>query len=149
MADERKPASKGAMQPPHGQRQWRVRMLLLHGTLLLSPPALGIAHARFGLRAPGFCLVKSAVGVDCPACGITRSVMALLSGRIGEAFHIHPAGPIVFGIVAAVSLYLVAVLFGGWSGMPWRKEAGVYGLLEKAALSVLMLGWIDRLVVTF
>ncbi|MCG2461947.1 DUF2752 domain-containing protein [Flavobacteriaceae bacterium F89] len=37
------------------------------------------------------CLNKKIFGVDCPGCGIQRSVALLLEGNFGEAFKMYPA----------------------------------------------------------
>ena len=37
------------------------------------------------------CLNKKIFGVECPGCGIQRSVMLLLGGNFAEAFNMYPA----------------------------------------------------------
>ncbi len=37
------------------------------------------------------CLNKTIFGVECPGCGIQRSVMLLLDGNFIEAFKMYPA----------------------------------------------------------
>ena len=36
------------------------------------------------------CVFKQATGLDCPGCGTTRALHALLHGRVGEAFRFNP-----------------------------------------------------------
>lgn len=36
------------------------------------------------------CVFKQATGLDCPGCGTTRALHAMLHGRIGEAFRFNP-----------------------------------------------------------
>jgi hypothetical protein len=61
-------------------------------------PSLGfvafIAVARFlaGSGLQGFCLFRTVLGIDCPGCGITRSVLALFSGHLSESWQLHHAG---------------------------------------------------------
>src|SRR5689334_25389377 len=46
------------------------------------------------------CVFKQATGLDCPGCGATRAMHALLHGRVGEAFRYNAmlfAGFAVFG----------------------------------------------------
>jgi hypothetical protein len=50
------------------------------------------------------CIFKNVTGWACPSCGITRSVLSLLHGRIGEALWINP-----LGILAALLLVLIPV----------------------------------------
>ncbi|MEE8453072.1 MAG: DUF2752 domain-containing protein [Thermoguttaceae bacterium] len=119
-------------------------MLFLHGAMLAVPVTLLIAHTRFRLGALGFCVFKTCFGIDCPACGITRSVMATFSGQMSEAFRLHPAGPVVIGIVAIMALYLALVLLTGHKGLAWRKEAKAYNVLEAFAIAALVIGWVGK-----
>ena len=36
------------------------------------------------------CVFKQATGLDCPGCGTTRALHALVHGRVGEAFRFNP-----------------------------------------------------------
>jgi hypothetical protein len=55
------------------------------------------------LRCPLFFLT----GIQCPTCGLGRSVVAALTGEIGLSLHYHP-----FGVPLVVSTFLA--LFGWW-----------------------------------
>ena len=46
------------------------------------------------------CLSKTMLGVDCPGCGLQRSVVHLLRGEFWEAFLMYPA------------IYALITLFG-------------------------------------
>jgi hypothetical protein len=50
------------------------------------------------------CLFKTATGIPCPSCGITRSLMLLISGDISGALWINP-----LGILAALLLITIPV----------------------------------------
>ncbi|SDW13406.1 DUF2752 domain-containing protein [Flagellimonas zhangzhouensis] len=53
------------------------------------------------------CLNKKLFGLDCPGCGMQRSVDLLLHGRFVDAFHMYPAVyPIIF-----LLLFLTTNLF--------------------------------------
>ena len=127
------------------QRAWRMRMLLLHGAMLATPVALLIAHSRFHVNALGICVFKAISGVDCPACGITHSAMAMVSGHMRDAFRLHPAGPMVVVIVGIMVLYLAVVLWTGYEGVQWKKESTAYNTLERLAIGVLLIGWVGKL----
>lgn len=46
------------------------------------------------------CPFKSCTGIDCPGCGLQRSVVKLLEGDISASVDQHPAGiPMLFMIV--------------------------------------------------
>ena len=42
-----------------------------------------------------WCFVKAFVGMDCPACGLARSVLALFKGHLAESVAWHPMGVLV------------------------------------------------------
>lgn len=46
------------------------------------------------------CLSKTMLGIDCPGCGLQRSIVHLLRGEFWEAFLMYPA------------IYALIVLFG-------------------------------------
>lgn len=53
------------------------------------------------------CLFHALTGLDCPGCGATRAVHALLHGRIGEAFRYNAmlfagAGVFAFAVPSLV-----------------------------------------------
>ena len=120
-------------------------MLLLHGAMVVAPAALLLMYEHFHINSLGICVFKEIVGIDCPACGITHSIMALFHGRIEEAFYIHPAGPVVFGIVVLMAIYLGFVLLAGHKEVEWRKEAKAYSILEWSVVGILLATWAGRL----
>lgn len=68
-------------------RVWRIAcalVLMLAGAWVLYtfPPATTPFYPK--------CLFKQATGLDCPGCGTTRALHALLHGRVGEAFRFNP-----------------------------------------------------------
>jgi hypothetical protein len=44
---------------------------------------------------PHSCALKHRLGLDCPLCGLTRSVIDTLHGHPATAFGRHPAGPLL------------------------------------------------------
>ena len=55
------------------------------------------------------CPSKKLLTIDCPGCGLQRSVVALLKGDIANSWHIYPPG--IF-IVATVIFLLLHLSFG-------------------------------------
>ena len=53
------------------------------------------------------CFTKKMTGVDCPGCGIQRSIAFLLKGDFGAAFEMYPA---IFTIIPLL-LFLLADTF--------------------------------------
>ncbi len=63
---------------------------------------------------PPLCTFRNLTGYDCPGCGLTRSVVGLLHGDVGESLRAHPLGAGIF--VAGMLLWgsaLVAWARGG------------------------------------
>ena len=50
------------------------------------------------------CLFSTATGIQCPACGITRSVASIARGDLAASLAYHPAGFGVTGIALAAFL---------------------------------------------
>lgn len=125
--------------------RWRVRMLLLYGTMLSAPIALVLVHGFVHLRPPCVCVFRAIFGIDCPACGITRSAGALLTGDIPGAFRFHPAGPLIVAIFAVITMYLVVVVLTNVKGLEWRKEVTASSRIEYTALVTLVIGWIGKM----
>lgn len=120
-------------------------MLLLHGTMLAAPVVLIVAHAWFRAEVPGVCVFKAVFGHECPACGMTRAVMALLSGQMTEALYYHPAAPFIFGLLVVMTVYLALILLTGRRGLEWRQEVKAYNRLELVALIALLVGWVGKM----
>jgi hypothetical protein len=61
----------------------------------------------------GFCLFRSVLGIDCPGCGITRSVLALFRGHLADSWQLHRAGIVVVAYFGSIGvLPLVATIDG-------------------------------------
>lgn len=61
-----------------------------------TPDGLSI----FGVTIPGLCLFKTVFHIDCPVCGMTRSVASAAHFRLAESFNSHPLGmPFLTGVV--------------------------------------------------
>ncbi|WP_131539277.1 DUF2752 domain-containing protein [Pedobacter nototheniae] len=46
------------------------------------------------------CPLKAHFGVDCPGCGLQRSVISLFKGNIVESFKLYPATiPLIFIVI--------------------------------------------------
>ena len=129
------------------QYRWRVRMLALHGAMLVGPAVLLFAHSRWPAKRYGACVFKAAFGVDCPACGITRSAMAMFTGNIFLAIRLHPAGPLVVAVISVMTAYLAIVVCTSVNGLEWGKEVKAYKGTEMLALAALLIGWFGRIVV--
>jgi hypothetical protein len=43
-------------------------------------------------NTPDLCVFHRITGLDCPGCGMTRSLILLVQGRWGESWTMHPFG---------------------------------------------------------
>jgi hypothetical protein len=66
-----------------------------------------------GAPLPEICLSRRLFGLDCPGCGLTRSVVSLAHGQVARAWRFNPAGLLWFAALLwqlpyrAVQLYLL------------------------------------------
>jgi Protein of unknown function (DUF2752) len=93
------------------------------------------------------CSFRSATGLPCPTCGITRSVVMSLHGEFARAWSMAPAGPLAVAGLAAFALAMLALAFIQWAGAEdrtvwmrlWiRRGALAYGAV---ATVVWLGGW--------
>jgi hypothetical protein len=102
---------KPAFRDPVGTR--RVSELWLNGYLVFVSWA-GLLVA--GITPPhGFgitvCWIKSATGLPCPGCGLTRSISCALRGMVVESWQYHPFGFLILAIfVSAAAMSLMPAL---------------------------------------
>jgi uncharacterized membrane protein HdeD (DUF308 family) len=52
--------------------------------------AIGVFWVVSTILTETACLVKGFIGLPCPACGITRAILALLRGNLRESLHFYP-----------------------------------------------------------
>jgi len=123
-------------------------MLALHGVLILAPCLLFTSDALMRPDGFGFCVFKRFFGIECPACGITHAVRAMLAGNFAASFDIHPAGPLITILLLLLfSYFMLVTLFGNRITIAWAKEVRNYNRIEMLALIALGVGWLYKLVV--
>jgi uncharacterized protein DUF2752 len=90
------------------------------------------------------CGLRSRLGLPCPTCGMTRSLVLSLHGEISRAWHMVPGGPVIlFGLLGFAAALLVLGRMQ-WQGAK-RGAAGAGTWLRHSALiyaAVAMLVWI-------
>ena len=109
----------------------------------------GLAAAQVAAVASGVggwpCPVKSALGIPCPGCGLTRATVSLLGGEFEAALRLHAFAPVLLlGLAAlAVAALLPAARREAFAGAVARFERRT-----KAAyvlLGAMILYWSVRL----
>ena len=86
-------------------------------SLVLLFGSAGIAWLTyFGLNPASHlsvCMIRSITGIPCPACGSTRSALAIISGQWTEALMVNPLGYIVILLLATCPVWVMYdILFG-------------------------------------
>lgn len=101
--------------------------LLLCAVLLLYPPARTSFYPA--------CPIREYLHIDCPGCGATRALAALLHGRIVEALRLNALFVLLLPVVlaGAIESYRRALLPGGFS-WPQPPVPAVYATLAVAAI---------------
>lgn len=82
---------------------------------------------------PIVCPLRRFFGISCPTCGMTRSIVLLLQGRIADSVTNHRLGWFVFAVIAAQVPYRI------WCLAKRRTVAYRPGLIEWTALAFLLL----------
>lgn len=116
----------------------------LHAHLGLFLSALLMAAASpLLVRVPHICLMQVILGVPCPGCGILHGMAALARMDVAGAWSANPA---TFFVAALLALQLlvrpVALCCARTRPVIARISSGV----SMAALTALLLVWIDRLI---
>jgi hypothetical protein len=92
--------------PGPGDTRWH--WTILAGVVLFVTSALlcdvepdqsiGLAAVP-SIKLPVVCPSRRLFGVECPGCGMTRSLTHLLHGRLGQSFATHRLGWLVFAAI--------------------------------------------------
>jgi hypothetical protein len=122
----------GGVKVKHGQRWWLANALLAVGFLLcvalyVWPPA------QFSFYPA--CPIHEFLHIDCPGCGATRALAALLRGHLREAMRLNALFVVLlpFGLGVAFECYRRAVRPGEfrWPVLPARA---LYATMAVAAM---------------
>jgi Protein of unknown function (DUF2752) len=144
-AADRFPAE--ALAPdPAGERRWHWIVLvgacavIGAGWLVDVEPdgAVGLIGAP-AVKLPVLCPSRQLFGVDCPGCGMTRSVTHLLHGRLADSFAVHRLGWLVLAAVVFQVPYRSWRLAGGRSH---RTKPRVVQILLWGFFALLIVNWL-------
>jgi len=92
------------------------------------------------------CPLKSALGVACPACGLTRAMVLFAQGHWKAAIDLHAFAPLFLG--AGIFLVVVSILPAGIQQKiadqiaTFERLSGIVGLLSLSILAY----WILRII---
>ena len=83
------------------QKQYFIAMLTSAVVIIFAIMMMYVWRVNLLTFFPG-CLFKEVTGYDCPGCGGTRAVVALLQGHTLESFCYHPIVPYTVTLQMAV-----------------------------------------------
>ncbi|MFU8802247.1 MAG: DUF2752 domain-containing protein [Bradymonadaceae bacterium] len=106
--------------------------LLVSGRLYEQTPLDGVI----------WCVFRRATGLDCPGCGITRSLVSMMHGDVAASLSAHP-----FGLLFFATLGIVAIHRGLESAL--NRKVGWPGEALWARVGNRVLGAILLIVVAF
>jgi hypothetical protein len=113
-------------------------LAVARGLAQATPAAVHVA----GHELPVICPSRLLFGVNCPGCGMTRSVLLTLGGDLWGALSVNPAGPflVVALILLAAQLLFAAHVPGESPSVPRRllPWASLYGAV---VVSVMLIQW--------
>ena len=133
------------------ERRHHRDMLLLAGAVVLAAcllqvlPSQRVALVGFPERPlPHSCLSRSLFGVNCPACGLTRSFIHLFHGDVRSSWESHRLGWL-FAVVVVTQIPYRLVAMRGPGRIHFDRtwtNAAIYGVL-----TLLVLNWIVNLLI--
>lgn len=102
---------------------WRIGLgvaVLILGLLLRSDDTGAVAFVFLPDHPlPTICVVRRYLGVDCFACGLTRSILLLLQFRLQESIATHPLGWMVLALITLQIPYGIQLRM---RVNPWRPS---------------------------
>lgn len=87
---------------------------------------------------PTTCLSRNLFGINCPGCGLTRSIVSLVHGRWADSWHMHRLGFVVFALIVAQVPYRAWRLTRRKSPemqSPWSRNLWWVGLAAALVLN--------------
>ena len=117
--DSANPVSDSAVTSPQRLRgvDW-VWLGLAIGIPLagLLMQAVGTENVSLGGSIlPTVCGSRAWLGIDCPLCGVTRSVIHLMHGNYSASWEAHRLGWLIFGAIIIQAPYRLLI--------PWQTRA--------------------------
>lgn len=96
-----------------------------------------------GFHMPALCAFKLLTTMDCPGCGLTRSLSMALHGEFRASFLLHIWGiPLLLFFVAQI-LYGLRLICGG-SPVKWTLPRPILRWISPVALLSLLIPWFAK-----
>jgi len=118
--------------------------------IVIGVPALVIVAwlipAIPGIRELPFCGVKHFTGFDCPGCGLTSSIVALVHGQIRASIDRHPLGIVIMTWLVYMFGRSIFALIAGRLPRPLLTQ-GQRDIIMYVFLVALIFQWIIKLLI--
>ena len=136
------------MHMSRNQRTWKTKIFIICLTLILASIFLGNIN-KVSNRLPfhSSCLFRTVTGIDCPACGVMRSIAAVMRLDLYRAWSYNPCGIAIFLIVILYVLYFIAGLCSKQRlSLNWKTELRFTEFCDRFLMVSLIIIWIYKLV---
>src|SRR2546428_7570 len=133
--NERNPAARRWLGAPCICAAWAGLLLAL-----LTPP-----------HGTGFtvCWLRSATGIPCPGCGLTRSLSCGLRGMFTESWHYHPMGFVVLALFVTIAAASVVPGIHNYLNRLIESKARLFNILYLGFVVTFVVFGLVRALVTF
>lgn len=91
------------------------------------------------------CWVKSVTGIPCPTCGLSRSLVAWLDGRIALAWQLHPLSIFLLVPLILQIPYRLFIIFSG-RRIRFFSARMFVSSISLTYVGLFLLNWLIRIV---
>lgn len=148
------PVSRQVSRPGQERaRSYHAGILTAAAVVLFAAAVLQVRGetqvALLGVALPESCAWRRLMGLNCPGCGLTRSFVSLAHGEVSRAWHFHPLGPLLFGVVAMQLPYRGFQLWRLSHSLPELKGRWTIGIpvLLAVALGARWIVWVGEWII--
>ena|ERR1019366_53608 len=121
----------------------RISEPIQHHFALLVSALLTLALLPLAIHIPHFCLMQKVLGIPCPGCGVSHSIMAILRLNPVMAWEANPAG---VGVASVFCFQLVARPIAIVAPRTGVLVSQASRHISNVALGGLLLVWVSRVI---
>jgi len=124
-------------------RKLRISEPSLRHVALLVSTLLTLALLPLAIHVPHFCLARKILGIPCPGCGVSHSIMAIFRLSPRAAWRANPAG---LAVASSFGLQLVAQPIAIIVPRTRDLVSLASQHISSVALGSLLLVWVSRVI---
>lgn len=149
-------AGQEALRPPaaadplyHGVMLGMALAIIVLAAVLRVGGEEHVVVPLLGQPLPAVCSLKRLSGLDCPGCGLTRSLISLAHGNVAQAWHFNPAG-LAVAVVVVIQIPYRLWQLGRWKrGLPELRWRGLTNGVILLLAVALFAQWLARIIASF